>query len=110
MDSYESSVIRDDYRKLLYAMSFALEGKMSEGLLAVLQDAVFLSGHSASEIARGIRKPYSTLMRECNPYDKGAKLGVVTLFEIMDFTKNIEPLRYMASRMGYELTPKPEQE
>ena len=83
---------------------------MSDGLLTVLQDTVFLSGYSASDIAKGIRKPYSTLMRECNPYDKGAKLGVVTLFEIMDFTKNIEPLRYMASRMGYELTPKPGQE
>ena len=109
MDSYESCVIRGDYRKSLYAMPFAFDGgKMSEGLLAVLQDAVFMSGHSASDIARGIRKPYSTLMRECNPYDKGAKLGVVTLFEIMDFTKNIEPLRYMASRMGYDLTPKSE--
>ena len=83
---------------------------MSDGLLTVLQDTVFLSGYSASDIAKGIRKPYSTLMRECNPYDKGAKLGVVTLFEIMDFTKNIEPLRYMASRMGYELAPKTGQE
>ena len=44
-------------------------------------------------------------MRECNPYDKGAKLGAMTLFEIMNFTKNVEPLRAMAHLMGYELTP-----
>ena len=79
---------------------------MSERLLPVLQDVVFMSGHTASEIAKGIKKPYSTLMRECNPYDRGAKLGVTTLFEIMDFTKNVEPLRYMADRMGYRLIPK----
>ena len=79
---------------------------MNDDLLTVLQDVVFMSGLSASEIAKAIRKPYSTLMRECNPYDKGAKLGVVTLCDIMDLTKNVEPLRYMAGRMGYELTPK----
>ena len=79
---------------------------MSERLLSVLQDVVFMSGRTAMEIAKGIRKPYSTLMRECNPYDRGAKLGVATLFEIMEFTKNVEPLRYMADRMGYRLIPK----
>lgn len=83
---------------------------MKEKLLSVLQDVVLRNGCSASEIARGIKKPYSTLLRECNPYDQGAKLGAVTLFEIMNYTKNVEPLRYMANLLGYDLTPKPDPE
>jgi len=78
---------------------------MDEMLLTVFQEAVFQSKYSANEIAKGIRKPYSTLMRECNPYDHGAKLGAETLFEIMAYTNNVEPLRYMAHRMGYKLLP-----
>ena len=78
---------------------------MRDRLLSVFQETLFQSGYTANEIAKGIRKPYSTLMRECNPYDKGAKLGAMTLFEIMNFTKNVEPLREMAYRMGYDLTP-----
>ena len=78
---------------------------MKDKLLSVFQETLFQSGHTANEIATGIRKPYSTLMRECNPYDKGAKLGVMTLFEIMNFTKNVDPLCAMAHLMGYELTP-----
>jgi hypothetical protein len=78
---------------------------MDEMLLTVFQEVVFQSKYSPNEIAKGIRKPYSTLMRECNPYDRGAKLGAATLFEIMNYTKNVEPLRYMARCMGYSLTP-----
>ena len=58
---------------------------MKERLLSVFQETLFQSGHTANEIAKGISKPYSTLMRECNPYDRGAKLGAETLFE-MEFS------------------------
>ena len=78
---------------------------MKDKLLAMFQETLFQSGHTANEIAKGIKKPYSTLMRDCNPNDKGAKLGALTLFEIMSFTKNVEPLREMAHLMGYKLTP-----
>ncbi len=78
---------------------------MDARLTVVFQKVVFQSAYSATEIARKLKKPYSTLMRECNPNDRGAKLGAVTLFEIMDFTRNVEPLRYMARAMGYELIP-----
>ena len=77
---------------------------MEDRLLSIFQETVFQSSYTASEIAKGIHKPYSTLMRECNPYDTGAKLGAMTLFEIMSFTSNVEPLREMAHLMGYELT------
>ena len=78
---------------------------MKDRLLSVFQTTLFQSGYTANEIATGIRKPYSTLMRECNPHDKEAKLGALTLFEIMSFTKNIEPLREQALLLGYDLTP-----
>lgn len=78
---------------------------MEKALLASFQELVFQSRYSANEIANGIKKPYPTLMRECNPNDKGAKLGAMTLFEIMDFTQNVGPLREMAHLMGYELKP-----
>ena len=55
------------------------------------------------DIAGELGKPYSTLMRECNPFDKGAKLGVNTFFRIMIITKDIEPLRFMANSLGYAL-------
>ena len=76
---------------------------MKDRLLSVFQETLFQSGHTANEIAKGIKKPYSTLMRECNPYDKGAKLGAMTLFEIMSFTKNVEPLREMAHQRRIRL-------
>ena len=78
---------------------------MYDKLLIVAQETVFQNRYSAHEISEAIDKKYSTLMRECNPYDKLAKLGVVTLFKIMIFTRNIEPLRYMAHCLGYKLIP-----
>ena len=78
---------------------------MYDKLLIVAQETVFQNQYSAYKIAEAIDKKYSTLMRECNPYDKLAKLGAVTLFQIMFFTKNVAPLRYMAHCLGYKLIP-----
>lgn len=50
-------------------------------------------------------KPYSTLLREVNPYDTGAKLGAETLMHIMKTTGNVTPLEKMALEMGYRLEP-----
>lgn len=49
--------------------------------------------------------PYSTLLREVNPYDTGAKLGAETLMHIMKTTGNVTPLEKMALEMGYRLEP-----
>ena len=49
--------------------------------------------------------PYSTLMREINPYDKGAKLGVETFMAIIETTGDTTPLKVMAHELGYELIP-----
>lgn len=42
----------------------------------------------AKAIASAIGKPYSTLLRECNPYGKGAKLSAETLMAILKATGN----------------------
>lgn len=78
---------------------------MYDKFIIVCQETVFQSKFSAHEISDAVGKVYSTFMRECNPYDKMAKLGAVTLFKIMVFTKNVEPLRYMAHCLGYKLIP-----
>ena len=58
----------------------------------------------AKDLAKAIGKPYSTLMREVNPYDAGAKLGAETLLQIMLQTGDTKPLEYMAGKLGYSLT------
>ena len=76
---------------------------MCNHLNEVIQSILFQGSYSAIEIAKNLDKPYSTLMRECNPFDKRAKLGADTLFKIMLITKNIEPLRFMAHKLGYDV-------
>lgn len=50
-------------------------------------------------------KTYSTLLRECNPYGKGAKLSAETLMAILKATGNTQPLEVMARELGYKLIP-----
>ena len=69
----------------------------------VVQDCILDSGIQAKVVAQKINKPYSTLMREINPFDASAKLGAETLMEIMKVTSDIRPLKYMATEMGYTL-------
>ena len=59
----------------------------------------------AKAIASAIGKPYSTLLRECNPYGKGAKLSAETLMAILKATGNTQPLEVMARELGYKLIP-----
>ncbi len=58
----------------------------------------------ARKVAEEIGKPYSTLLREVNPYDQSAKLGIETLLDIMQCTGNVTPLEYMAEQLGYRLS------
>jgi len=76
---------------------------MKEDLLFLIRSMVMENRMSAREIAIALKKPYSTLMRECNPYDKGAKLGVETFFEVTKLTGDIEALRWIAHDLGYDL-------
>ena len=69
----------------------------------VVQDCILDSGIQAKVVAEKIQKPYSTLMREINPFDVSAKLGAETLLEIMKVTHDIRPLKFMATEMGLSL-------
>ena len=80
---------------------------MNNTLISTVHDLVLESPLGARAIAQGIGKPYSTLLREVNPYDAGAKLGAETLLNIMKLTGNIAPLQAMANEMGFRLEPVP---
>ena len=75
---------------------------MSANLISAVHDLVLESGLGAKNIA-AVGKPYSTLLREVNPFDDGAKLGAETLVDIMRVTGNIQPLEHIAEQFGYEL-------
>ena len=78
---------------------------MLSELNKIVHELVLNNPLPAKALAKEIGKPYSTLLREINPYDGGAKLGVETLLEIMRLTGNVEPLMFMARELGYNITP-----
>ena len=73
---------------------------------SILHELVLDNPVPAKDLAKSIGKPYSTLLREVNPYDTGAKLGAETLLQIMTQTGDLKPLEFMASSLGYELAPR----
>lgn len=72
-------------------------------LTRIVQQAILEGPRPAKELSQAIGKAYSTMLREANPYDTSAKVGVETLMAIMENTGDVSPLKYMAERMGYEL-------
>lgn len=78
---------------------------MNSSFINTVHDLVLESPIGAKAIAQAVGKPYSTLLREVNPYDAGAKLGAETLLSIMKITGNVTPLKQMAMEMGYKLEP-----
>ena len=78
---------------------------MANDLISSVHDLVLESPLGAKAIAQAVGKPYSTLLREVNPYDTGAKLGAETLLHIMKTTGNVSPLEKMAVEMGFRLEP-----
>ena len=75
-------------------------------LTRIVQESILEGRKPAKVISEEIGKPYSTMLREANPFDTTAKVGIETLIDIMRATENVAPLRYLADLMGYELTPK----
>ena len=72
----------------------------------LMYDGVRKAPHRwGKSVAEAVGKPYSTLMREINPYDKGAKLGVETFMAIIETTGDPTPLKLMAHELGYRLIP-----
>jgi hypothetical protein len=81
-----------------------------KNLTKKVQDMVLEGRIPAKLVCRKIKKPYSTLLRELNPFDSHAKLGAETMFEIVKATHNVSVLEFMARELGYTLMPleKPE--
>jgi hypothetical protein len=75
-------------------------------IVEVIHEMVLENELPAKVIAEKVNKPYSTLLREINQYDKSAKLGVETLIELMQITRSVAPLEFMADQLGYSLAPK----
>lgn len=76
-----------------------------KNLTKKMQDIVLEGRIPAKEVCREIKKPYSTLLRELNPFDNHAKLGAETMFEIVKATHNVSILEFMARELGYTLMP-----
>jgi hypothetical protein len=76
---------------------------MKGDIIKLAQRAVLEGTQPARDVARAIGKPYSTLLRELNPFDGQAKLGAETLLEIMRVTRDFSPLQAMAEALGFEL-------
>ena len=55
------------------------EVSMVSELSTLIHNLVLDNPVPAKDLAKAIGKPYSTLLREVNPYDTGAKLGAETL-------------------------------
>ena len=79
------------------------EDFMVSELSTLIHNLVLDNPVPAKDLAKAIGKPYSTLLREVNPYDTGAKLGAETLLQIMMQTGDTKPLEYMAGKLGYSL-------
>lgn len=69
----------------------------------LVQDVVISAPCGIQMLARQVGKTYPALMREVNPYDRGAKLGADTLLRIMEVSRDVRPLEYMARLMGMRL-------
>lgn len=76
---------------------------MGHDLQRIILEMVQNSHIPIKTLAESVGKPYSTLMREIDPGDRGAKLGVDLLLPLMKTCNSIAPLRHMAAGMGYRV-------
>ncbi|MEG6507074.1 helix-turn-helix domain-containing protein [Nitratidesulfovibrio sp. 1201_IL3209] len=77
---------------------------MSGGILEVIESAMDEQGISIKSLAPLVGKEYSTLKRELNEFDPGAKLGVETLIPLIR-TVGPAPLEFIAAACGYTVRP-----
>ncbi|EPR44550.1 hypothetical protein dsx2_1509 [Desulfovibrio sp. X2] len=53
------------------------------------------------ELAAMLGKSYSTLCREINPHDSGAKLGLEDFVRLTQITRDYAPMRFVAVESGF---------
>lgn len=78
---------------------------MTRSLTQIVHDMVLDGNVPAKVIAAEIGKPYTTMLREINPHDSGAKVGIDLILPLMRAAKSVEPLKYLSHQMGYALVP-----
>lgn len=64
--------------------------------------------YGAEAMAQELGKSYKTLMRELNPNDGGAKLGLMTFLQILRITQNYSTLNMIAKMFGQIMIDVPE--
>ena len=77
-------------------------------LSLLIQDVVISDSANVQKIARRVGKKCATLIREVDPNNQRAKLGVETLMVVMETSHDVRPLVYMAQQMGFELVRRPD--
>ena len=71
-----------------------------EALAAMLYEMPDQAGTSVAYLAKRLGKPASTLGRELNPDDAGAKLGLETFVFLSAETGDFAPLDYIETALG----------
>ena len=95
----------EQYRPITTGNNFIFTEKLMSKVIKAVHELVTQGKMPSKVIASAIGKPYATLMRETNPYDPGAKLGVETFMAIIETTGDPTPLKLMAYELGYRLIP-----
>ncbi len=78
---------------------------MQGELTRTIQLSVQESGRPARETAMEVGKPYPLFMREINPADLRAKVGMDMLVPIMRATGRMAPLAHAARSMDHAVVP-----
>ena len=93
----------EQYRPITTGNNFIFTEKPMSKVIKAIHETVVNGKMPSKAIASAIGKPYTTLMRETNPYDPGAKLGVETFMAIIQATGDVGPLELMVQELGYVL-------
>ena len=95
----------EQYRPITTGNNFIFTEKPMSKVIKAIHETVVNGKMPSKAIASAIGKPYSTLLRETNPLDPGAKLGVETFMAIIETTGDSTPLNVMVRELGYRLAP-----
>jgi hypothetical protein len=76
---------------------------MPSDIRSLILEMVRNSDRPIKDIADAVGKPYSTLMRELDPKDDRAKLGVELLLPLMQACDSTAPLRHLAEALDCRL-------
>jgi hypothetical protein len=79
-------------------------------LSQLIQDVVKKDPAKLPVLARKAGKRCSTLLREADPHDVHAKMGIETLLSVMEASGDVSPLDYMAHQLGCVLVKLSDQE